>query len=1785
MTRMTIEPPGSSRMLDNSFSRFSPHSPKGVYPDAIEGGFVPDSYLKGLRPRGFWLHAQAAREGLCDTAVKTRDTGSEQRLAMKSCEDVSVRYDHTVRGCTNEIISFRFGDTGFDPKKLERKNLEVVGVRGETLRDNLYYRIDDECFYKMSDDEKRLMLYERRTIDRCIERARRALCEANESTRIITPGNLEATIIEMMDFFGHPVCSVLWSEERSNIRWYYSPTSDTSYAAKYSSAQLALPIFNRYSTYQKFVEWQTKNFDHLERCTESEVVQLVNRAVRKWRRAGICDPITECEVRLRLASKQVTRRFEMSQRCLEGILAVYERVLYDAMAPAGEAVGALMVTSIGQPSTQMTLNTFHLSGKSNVGVISGLPRMQEISHVTVTAKMKGLKVIVMFHDNSFLLLMGQRQVIQRLLTKMLLSGPRQLSMAVRAQQIEKQLITPRRQQAENAIVSAAQNIVLTVTRQSRFSEKRNIENHDVSRRVMARDLLKAILALTGDKKTVSLVQCMLSDFTSDWRTEPFGAIGFQVAAPSIVKAHKALTALVRKSFIVERKTTPLLLCESVWRSVLPFVGGEASHIVHAYRETDKNFRLAIVVLGCNDGAETQLYDIMRLNRASIFVDLLGDNDGVATPMFQQICIEKNPPKEVKMSGEQFRESNASLLRNAIARGLLKNMIATHVVDIAESFAIIWQPLVYNAETKKISVQFAPLPQPAPVTEFDDEATKLLARYTSVLEKLQAFAAQHGEQLTSFDQETLAQLKELENERTACEQLGEILEKRVDKQRRENVRIATQQAKDQLFADDSERAMCDLYYGSGRFADRIYCTREECVAARLDARETRHTEACCGCQSSFVAVFRLDRRWFENNKMQPELLGRSLSRELGKHFHVLIGDANCDDYIPLHVRVRTCSLEDSVEHLKLKRFKDVANFGLFSTNNNNDDDYDDGDDEHASVPTQQSNAAQSTTANAEQEDDIDEFITDRSATSTPQRLSNTAIQAARVNYRKPLVASDGPLAILDHIIYIILNHSMCGPSKGTAVMFDEEARQIYTEEKGFETSARFGIACNSSDYNFILGLRGVDTMASRTNSVHDVTDVYGIEAGREAIIREYAEVLRDGSYVNRSHLAVRADIQTRHGYLAPLTADGLRAANHDVIQSSSHRENAHTVVDAALRSRATYPLVSPSACIAIGSPIANIGTGIVTLIQRWPKENEFIYVPDEPRDILIQNKKMLLSIINRIRNEHETDIDISQFKAWSTDLVPKDPDKFNRDKAARAKKERDQLLAQESATTTLMPWQQQPVVNGIALDQVAPDIAAKIQDDLNTQQYQTATVENPQYPHGFHPALLDGNFDSPSRNNNDDDDDDGSEMVNAKFSPAQEVENPPAPISSEEAMAVISNDLRNMSSPQDELRLQSAQQAAFASLSKLKMSTLPDDVAKLFDDDDDDEHTRVKSPEYTKNEDADDKKSISSDSSDTSSDNVSSSSSDDTNSDGTSTSSTSDTKLRGPQVVERDVSDDKQQQRFIAPHSRNSTAETLRLAEARRASPRNDDPDDDQDRVLAQEVAHLTIPLGRSPQQQQQENAVRRNAPIIPPMSQPRNYQKAREAYQKRQLELQQQQQQRLAAMAIEQQRQQEQRQRKQQQYATPRQRNKPVWPQPRVQPRQTEKITHPVVSNTKHNNDNDDDDIGYSPTRPWFSAKTRPIDGYNPEKPWLTEQTVSGSAQQKTPAEMIEKSATTKIAEALSNAASTVLPTQQASSTSTKQNPIEFDADHFAIYDSDDEKALFDTDFLGMRRATDIFTN
>ena len=76
-----------------------------------------------------------------------------------------------------------------------------------------------------------------------------------------------------------------------------------------------------------------------------------------------------------MKDKKKTNKGNISRKTFNSLLDMkYMKSVVDP----GEAVGIVAGQSIGEPSTQMTLNTFHLAGHSAKNVTLGIPRLREI---------------------------------------------------------------------------------------------------------------------------------------------------------------------------------------------------------------------------------------------------------------------------------------------------------------------------------------------------------------------------------------------------------------------------------------------------------------------------------------------------------------------------------------------------------------------------------------------------------------------------------------------------------------------------------------------------------------------------------------------------------------------------------------------------------------------------------------------------------------------------------------------------------------------------------------------------------------------------------------------------------------------------------------------------------------------------------------------------------------------------------------------------------------------------------------------------------------------------------------------------------------------------------------------------------------------------------------------------------------------------------------------------------------------------------------------------------------
>lgn len=99
-------------------------------------------------------------------------------------------------------------------------------------------------------------------------------------------------------------------------------------------------------------------------------------------------------IRSYMASKKIINE-KYTKEAFDFLLQAIRKQYYQALITPGEMVGAIAAQSIGEPTTQLTLDTFHKLGTSSgANVARGVPRLKEILRIAHTLETPALKSIL-----------------------------------------------------------------------------------------------------------------------------------------------------------------------------------------------------------------------------------------------------------------------------------------------------------------------------------------------------------------------------------------------------------------------------------------------------------------------------------------------------------------------------------------------------------------------------------------------------------------------------------------------------------------------------------------------------------------------------------------------------------------------------------------------------------------------------------------------------------------------------------------------------------------------------------------------------------------------------------------------------------------------------------------------------------------------------------------------------------------------------------------------------------------------------------------------------------------------------------------------------------------------------------------------------------------------------------------------------------------------------------------------------------------------------------------------
>ncbi|KNC87399.1 hypothetical protein SARC_00490 [Sphaeroforma arctica JP610] len=337
--------------------RSLPHFLKDDYGPESRG-FVENSYLSGLTPAEFYFHAMGGREGLIDTAVKTAETGYIQRRLVKAMEDVMVKYDGTVRNALGDIIQFVYGEDGLDGTAMESQNLPILKPSNQAFENN----------YKLS------------------------VPQINKLRKVLNTDIVEELL---RDQGAQEILMGEWTQlqnDREDLRVIFSDGTDNT----------PMPVnLNRLIWNAKQIfRIKDHNLSDLHPCL---IVQGVKNLSDRLQMIKGEDDISrqtsesatmlfKILLRSTLCSRTLLERHHMTSEAFSWLLGEIEARFLAAYVNPGEMVGALAAQSIGEPATQMTLNTFHFAGVGSKNVTLGVPRLKELINVAKTVKTPALTV-------------------------------------------------------------------------------------------------------------------------------------------------------------------------------------------------------------------------------------------------------------------------------------------------------------------------------------------------------------------------------------------------------------------------------------------------------------------------------------------------------------------------------------------------------------------------------------------------------------------------------------------------------------------------------------------------------------------------------------------------------------------------------------------------------------------------------------------------------------------------------------------------------------------------------------------------------------------------------------------------------------------------------------------------------------------------------------------------------------------------------------------------------------------------------------------------------------------------------------------------------------------------------------------------------------------------------------------------------------------------------------------------------------------------------------------------
>lgn len=151
----------------------------------------------------------------------------------------------------------------------------------------------------------------------------------------------------------------------------------------------------------------------------------------------------------------------------------------------------------------------------------------------------------------------------------------------------------------------------------------------------------------------------------------------------------------------------------------------------------------------------------------------------------------------------------------------------------------------------------------------------------------------------------------------------------------------------------------------------------------------------------------------------------------------------------------------------------------------------------------------------------------------------------------------------------------------------------------EEGGEWIIRTEGSNLEETLSIPGVDPTRTTTNNVHEIAEVLGIEAARNAIVKEAIGVLEEqGLDVDIRHVMLVADAMTASGDVLQVGRHGVSGEKASTLAKAAFEITIPTIVDASVKGT-TDTLKGVAENVIVGQQVP-MGTGLIEVYMAMPR---------------------------------------------------------------------------------------------------------------------------------------------------------------------------------------------------------------------------------------------------------------------------------------------------------------------------------------------------------------------------------------------------------------------------------------------------------------------------------------------------------------------------------------------------------------------------------------------------------